>query len=62
MSQCGKPAVAVYVWPTMTRIVVCETCAERARGIASAMGFRLGVLEAEPDAVCDQQVRPSATR
>jgi hypothetical protein len=56
---CGKPAVAVYVWPTMDRLVVCEDCAAKARGLASIMGFRLGVLNPPaPEATCEQRVKP----
>lgn len=58
---CGKPAVAVYVWPTMDRLVVCEDCAAKARGLASIMGFRLGVLDSPgAGATCEQRVSSRA--
>lgn len=52
---CGKPAVAKYLWPTMETICVCAECSRRAVAIASAMGFRLGVLTLEGDETCTQQ-------
>lgn len=55
---CGKPAIAVLVWPSMQIIPVCEECSMKAQAIASAMGFRLGVLPVEEDQTCTQEKRP----
>ena len=60
--QCGKPATVVYVWPTMDRIPCCEEHAQKARGIASVMGFRLGVLDAADGETCTQQVPPQEAK
>ena len=56
MKECGKPAVAVYVWPTMKTIPCCEQHANQARGVAQAMGFTLGVLPIVGE-TCTQQVQ-----
>ena len=53
--RCGKPAIAVYVWPSMEKIPVCDDHAHQANRIASAMGFRLGMLEAREGETCTQR-------
>lgn len=63
--ECGKAAIAIYVWPTMQQLPVCEEHATRMRGVASAMGFSIGSLPIPyPDdpsyaTTCTQQVSAS---
>lgn len=52
--KCGEPACFRMVWPSMQVIPVCIECLGKSSAIADAMGFRIGLLPAEPDDTCAQ--------
>ena len=54
--ECGQIATAIYVWPTMKVLPVCEKHAQQMRGVAEAMGFNLGQLPLDGVQTCTQQV------
>jgi hypothetical protein len=57
LTVCAKPAVVVYVWPTMDRLPCCEAHRNAASGIATVMGFRLGTLPVAAGETCTQRVK-----
>ena len=42
-SKCTNPATHRYTWPGNEETYTCEACANRAKGLASVMGFALAV-------------------
>ena len=56
--ECGKPAEVVYVWPTMKTLPLCAEHAEKARGVAAALGVTLGQMHAAVGVTCTQKVEP----
>ena len=55
--QCGKLAVAVFVWPSMKVLPCCQEHAEKIRAVADALGSPLGELVLLGTETCTQQVK-----
>ena len=57
---CGQPADFLMFWPGRPRSPICAYHAEKAKVVASAMGFDLAleVVDDDESAKCQQNIMP----
>lgn len=53
-SKCENVAAYRYTWPGSNERLICESCSQKLRAIANAMGLYVQLIEVDVDEPCQQ--------